>query len=217
MSGPTTSIRRPTSWTCSSAACATRSTSRSRPNACTPSAAWDMSSDNRGLFGLKLAQWYATLFVCGAVVIASLTYYVTATSLAQRDQEIIQSKLGEYATVYARSGLEALVETVRNEQLTTPERLYVRVVDRGAEAVVLSSREGWDPRTLETASLRLLDGTLVEVGKSIETRLDLLRRVRAALGFGTLAIVLIALTGGGLATAPAIAAVRRLYHPAGPI
>ena len=45
---------------------------------------------------------------------------------------------------------------------------------RGAEALVLSSREGWDPRTLETASLQLLDGTLVEVGKSIETRLDLL-------------------------------------------
>ena len=176
-----------------------------------------MSSGNRGLFGLRLAQWYGTLFVCGAVVIASLTYYVTATSLAQRDQEIIQSKLGEYATVYARSGLDALVDTVRNEQLTTPERLYVRVVDRGAEALVLSSREGWDPRTLETASLRLLDGTLVEVGKSIETRLDLLRRVRAAIGFGTLAIVLIALTGGWLATEAAVAPIRRLTEAAGRI
>jgi signal transduction histidine kinase len=176
-----------------------------------------MSSGSRGRFGLRLAQWYATLFVCGAIIVASLTYYVTATSLAQRDQEIIQSKLGEYATVYARSGLEALVETVRNEQLTTPERLYVRVVDRGAEALVLSSREGWDPRTLETASLQLLDGTLVEVGKSIETRIDLLRRVRAALGFGTLAIVLIALTGGWLATEAAVAPIRRLTDAAGQI
>jgi signal transduction histidine kinase len=95
--------------------------------------------------------------------------------------------------------------------------LYVRVVDRGAEALVLSSREGWDPRTLETASLRLLDGTLVEVGKSIETRLDLLRRVRAALGFGTLVIVLIALTGGWLATESAIAPIRRLTDAAGRI
>jgi signal transduction histidine kinase len=173
-----------------------------------------MSSGSRGLFGLRLAQWYATLFVCGAVVVASLTYYVTATSLAQRDRQIIQSKLGEYATVYARSGLDALVETVRAEQLTTPERLYVRVIDRGAEALVLSNREGWDPRTLETASLRLLDGTLVEVGKSMETRLDLLRRVRAALGLGTLALVVIALAGGWLATEAAVAPIRRLTDAA---
>jgi len=95
--------------------------------------------------------------------------------------------------------------------------LYVRVGDRGTEALVLSSREGWDPSTLETASLLLLDGTLVEVGKSIETRLDLLRRVRAALGLGTLAIVLIALTGGWLATDAAVEPIRRLTAAAGRI
>ena len=176
-----------------------------------------MSFGEGRYFGLRLALWYATLFVCGAIVIASLTYYVTGTSLAERDREIIQSKLGEYATVYARGGLRALADTVRAEQLTTPERLYVRVVDRGTEALVLSSREGWDPETLETASLRLLDGTLVEVGKSAETRLDLLRRVRAALGLGTLAIVLIALTGGWLATEAAVEPIRRLTAAAGRI
>jgi signal transduction histidine kinase len=176
-----------------------------------------MSSGEGRHFGLRLALWYATLFVCGAIVVAALTYYVTATSLAQRDHQIIQSKLGEYATVYARGGLRALADTVRAEQLTTPERLYVRVVDRGTEALVLSSREGWDPDTLETASLRLVDGTLVEVGKSMETRLDLLRRVRAALGLGTLALVLIALTGGWLATEAAVEPIRRLTAAAGRI
>ena len=176
-----------------------------------------MSSGEARHFGLRLALWYATLFVSGAIVVAALTYYVTATSLAQRDQQIIRSKLGEYATVYTRGGLRALADTVHAEQLTTPERLYVRVVDRGTEALVLSSREGWDPSTLETASLLLLDGTLVEVGKSIETRLDLLRRVRAALGLGTLAIVLIALTGGWLATDAAVEPIRRLTAAAGRI
>ena len=51
----------------------------------------------------------------------------------------------------------------------------MRVVDRGAEALVLSKPEGWDPQQLETASLRLWDGTLVQVGKSTEAREDLLR------------------------------------------
>ena len=104
-------------------------------------------------FGLRLGLWYATLFVIGAIAIVFLTYYLTAASLAQRDRQIIEQKLGEYAAVYARGGLRALADDVRAEQRTAPERLFVRVVDRGAEALVLSMPEGWDPTQLETASL----------------------------------------------------------------
>src|SRR5258706_11407348 len=160
-----------------------------------------MSSAERGSFGLRLALWYATLFIVGAIAIVLLTYYLTAQSLAQRDQQVIQSKLGAYAAVYSRGGLRALADTVRAEQLTAPERLYVRVIDRrGSEAFVLSSQEGWDPASLETGRIELSDGTLVEVGKSTELRRDILARFRAALGLVTLLIVVIALTGGWLPT-----------------
>jgi signal transduction histidine kinase len=168
-----------------------------------------MSSGER-YFGLRLALWYATLFVVGAAAVALLTYDVTASSLALRDREILEAKAGEYALTYGRGGLRALAEAVRVEQLTAPERLFVRVVDRGTETLVLSHPEGWDPSTLETASRRLSDGTLVQVGKSTETRLDLLARVRAALGLVTLAIVTIALTGGWLATQSALRPIERL-------
>ncbi len=168
-------------------------------------------------FGLRLALWYATLFLCGSVLIVGLTYWVTSLSLAQRDEQIIQAKLGEYAVVYASGGLDALSDTVRAEQLTAPERLFVRVVDRGAEAVVFAAPGGWDPSVLEMASLRLSDGTLVQVGKSKEARVDLLRRVRAALGLVTLSIVLIAFTGGWLATQSALRPIRRLTAAAGRI
>jgi len=59
-------------------------------------------------------------------------------------------------------------------------------------------------------SARLNDGTLVQVGKSTEYRLDLLRRLRAALGLVTLSIVAVALTGGSLATRSAVHPIRRL-------
>jgi signal transduction histidine kinase len=164
----------------------------------------------RGYFGLRLALWYATLFVIGAIFIVILSYWVASTSLAQRDEQILQSKLGEYAVAYSRGGLRALSDTVRAEQLTAPERLFVRVVDRGAEALVLSMPDGWDPSTLETMSLRLSDGTLVQVGKSIEARQDLLGRMRAALGLVTLSIIVVAFTGGWLATQSALRPIRRL-------
>jgi signal transduction histidine kinase len=163
-----------------------------------------------GTFGLRLALWYATLFVIGAIAIVFLTYYLTAVSLAQRDREIIRSKLGDYASAYARGGVAVLAATVRAEQSVAPERLFVRVVDRGVEAVVLSNPEGWDPGKLETESARLPDGTLVQVGKSTEAREDLLRQFRAVLGLVTLLIVVIALSGGWIATQSAIYPIRRL-------
>ena len=161
-------------------------------------------------FGLRLALWYATLFVSGAIAIVFVTYYLTAASLAQRDRQIINGKLGDYAAAYLRGGVRGLAATVRAEQQVAPERLFVRVVDRGVEAVVLSNNEGWDPSKLELVSATLADGTLLQVGKSTEARDDLLSRFRATLGIVTLFIVVIALTGGWLATQSALFPIRRL-------
>jgi signal transduction histidine kinase len=170
----------------------------------------DAPPASRRTFGLRLALWYATLFVSGAIAIVFVTYYLTASSLAQRDHQIIKGKLGDYAAAYVRGGVRVLANTVRSEQQTAPERLFVRVVDRGVESVVLSSPDGWDPSKIEIVSANLADGTLVQVGKSTEARDDLLARFRATLGFVTLMIVVVALTGGWLATQSALSPIRRL-------
>src|SRR3954466_13947381 len=165
--------------------------------------------DSRPLvYGLRIGVWYATLFVAGSMAIVSLTYILASASLAQRDRQLIDSKLGVYATAYDRGGLDDLAATVQAEQQTAPERLFVRVVDRGSEAIVLSQPQGWDLASLETASIRLADGTLVQVGKSTEARDDLLARFRAALGLVTLFIVGIALSGGGPPTPSALVSLR---------
>ena len=168
--------------------------------------------DSRPLvYGLRLGAWYATLFVAGSLAIVYLTYMLTSASLAQRDRQIIDSKLGTYAAAYDSGGLDGLANVVRAEQQTAPERLYVRVTDRfGGEAVVLSQPEGWDIASLETGDIRLSDGTLIQVGKSTEVRDDVLSRIRAALGLVTLSIFLIALTGGALATQSALRPIRQL-------
>jgi signal transduction histidine kinase len=163
-------------------------------------------------FGLRIALWYATLFIVGSIVIVLLTYFLAATSLEQRDRQLIDGKLGDYAAAYRRGGINELADTVRAEQRTAPERLFVRVIDRGAEALVLSMPDGWDPARLETGSLVLTDGTLVQVGKSTDARDDLLARLRAMLGIVTLSIVIVALFGGYLATRSAVLPIRQLTH-----
>ena len=182
----------------------------SRSNSSTAGSAQKNPSRPPLLFGLRIALWYATLFVAGSIAIVLLTYYLTSVSLAQRDQQIIKGKLGDYAAAYLRGGARVLAATVRAEQQAAPERLFVRVVDRGVESIVLSDPEGWDPSKLEIVSARLADGTLVQVGKSTEAREALLARFRAALGLVTLLIVVVGLTGGWLATQSALAPIRRL-------
>jgi signal transduction histidine kinase len=135
--------------------------------------------------------------VIGSLAIVFLTYYLTAVSLTQRDRQILQGKLGDYTAAYLRGGVNLLANTVRIEQRAAPERLFVRVIDRGVEAVVLSDSDDWDPARLETASVRLADGTLVQVGKSTEAR-------------EALSIVVVALTGGWLVTQSALFPIRRL-------
>ena len=163
-----------------------------------------------GSFGLRLAVWYAALFVASSFAIVLITYWLTSASLAQRDQEIIQAKLGEYATVYARGGLRALTATIEIEQRTSSERIFVRVLAGGSEAVVTSNAEGWDPARLEVGAVSLLDGTIVQVGRSTESRAEILGRFRASLGLVTLSIIAIALTGGWVLTQSALQPIHRL-------
>jgi signal transduction histidine kinase len=154
--------------------------------------------------------WYAVLFIASSFAIVLITYMLTSSSLARRDHEIIQAKLGEYATVYDRGGLRALAATVEAEQRTSRERVFVRVLAGGSEAVLLSNAEGWDPSALEIGTTALLDGTIVQVGRSTEARNDILGRFRASLGLITFSIIVIALTGGWILTQSAVQPIRRL-------
>mgnify|MGYP006282334787 CR=1 FL=1 len=163
-----------------------------------------------GAFGLRIAGWYAALFIAGGAAIIGLTYQLTSTSLTARDRQIIGAKLGQYAAIYQNSGLRALAATVQAEQSTAPEHIYVRVYDQGHEALILGQEEGWDPDHLEVGRLELGDGVVVEVGKSTEGRDDVLARFRAVLGVVALSIALVAFTGGWLATETALRPIRAL-------
>jgi signal transduction histidine kinase len=167
-------------------------------------------SSARSAFGLRLALWYAVLFIGSAMAIVLVTYYLTVETLAERDRQVLRGKVGEYAAAYARGGFRVLTNTVRDEQAVAPERLFVRVIDRGLEAVVLSDPQGWNPSRLELESVQLSDGTLVQVGKSTEAREELLQRLRIALSVVTIIIIAVALAGGWIATQSALYPIRQL-------
>lgn len=181
------------------------------------------SLDTLPRLGLRLGAWYAALFVVGALVLALLTYLLLANSLEARDRQIVSTTLERYAGAYRRGGLPALDETIVADRVAgRHERLLVRVVGRTAQALFYTLPTDWrgfdlarlDQRpppgktawtripspdgqaTLEVASVLLADGTLFQVGKSTESRAELLERYRA-LSALILGIILVAAVAGG--------------------
>jgi heavy metal sensor kinase len=204
-------------------------------NAATPTAA---PPSRR--FGLRLAIWYSAVFVASSLAIVLLTYTLLASSLAERDRQIVAATLREYSARYAEGGLGALARAVDLEQRSgRHERLFVRVVRGGRETLFVSMPPEWSdfdvsslangsglwqqapsdsrPARLEVASARLLDGTLLQVGKSTENREELLGRFRTIVALVSVAIVLLGLAGGILVTQRTLEPIHRLIAAVGRI
>ena len=175
----------------------------------------------RRTLGLRLSLWYAVVFIIGLVTLSGLTYALLAAALVQRDHDIIFATLREYASRYELGGLGAIQRAVELEERTgDQERFYVRVVGRGADVLFTRSPQGWggyaqedlsgarsdsgdahDTRAvLEVASAQLSDGTILQVGKSNEIRLALLRKFQWIVGLVSVIALGIGITGGLILT-----------------
>ncbi|MCG6925669.1 MAG: two-component sensor histidine kinase [Acidobacteria bacterium] len=196
----------------------------------------------RGTLGLRLAAWYAGLFVIGALALFALGYALLARSLEQRDREAVRLTLAEYASTYETSGAVGLLRALSaQEQLGAHVDFFVRVIDRRGQAVFLSLPGRWtdfdltDPvpsplpgtfswsrreslsgaQALEIASMTLGDGTLLQVGRSTRARREVLERFRELLGAVLLATILLALAVGSILTHRALRPVRDLARTVG--
>jgi signal transduction histidine kinase len=181
----------------------------------------------RRAFGLRLALWYAGLFVIGAAGLFALAYVLFSRSLAERDQELVRSTLSEYAGVYRTGGLAALRQSYLARQAAGAQAdLLLRVLAPGGEPVFVGAPARWadfatggldgsggldaprwsrsrrrdKPEVLELATLRMPDGALLQVARSTEEREELLARFRRQLAgvFGV--TLLVALAGGAALT-----------------
>ncbi len=186
----------------------------------------------RGTLGLRLSLWYSAVFVVSTLLLVGLTYALLASSLAQRDHDIIAATLREYAERYQAAGLPALQRSVQLEQLTARrERLFVRVLGPDADALFVSVPPDWrdfaidqlngeqqgfanapardKDAVLEVMSARLPDGTILQVGKSNEIRRALLHEFRVIVGWVSVITMLVGVIGGLVITRSTL---EPIYH-----
>jgi heavy metal sensor kinase len=196
----------------------------------------------RAALGLRLAAWYAGLFIVGALALFALGYVLLARSLEQRDRESVRLTLAEYASTYETSGAGGLVRTLAaQEQLGAHVDFFVRVIDQEGQVVFLSLPGRWadfdlaksvsppapgtfswsrresrsGTEALEIASMTVGRGTLLQVGRSTGPRREVLDRFRDLLGAVLVATIVLALVVGTILTRRALRPVRELARTVG--
>jgi signal transduction histidine kinase len=184
--------------------------------------------------GLRLAAWYLATFLASTLVIGGLTYGLLASSLEARDHDVIQSTLREYAARYQAGGLPALARAIEIEQRSGQrEPLFVRLVGPFRDVLLYSLPETWGVfdlselpggpnaiwgqvrardrnAVLEVATLPLSGGTVLQVGKTSESRDELLSRFRRVLLLGLTAALAIGVIGGVFLTRSTLKPLREL-------
>ncbi|MBE7540138.1 MAG: HAMP domain-containing histidine kinase [Opitutaceae bacterium] len=180
----------------------------------------------RQSLALRLAIQYALVFAVGAAVLFSALYLFLADALESRDRAAVERRVSMLAETYELGGLSALRADISQEASPEVRSYFVRVLGPGNETVFASVPPDWIETSIEkfplpstpgltatreTHSIRipqsalrdyaiasrpLIDGRLLQVGRSTDSRAVLLAPLRRAfLGLGTGAIALSLLVG----------------------
>jgi signal transduction histidine kinase len=163
---------------------------------------FDLIKAARRNVGIRLGLWYAFIFGCSAVGLLVVAYYLLATAIGKKDQELIQARLREYAAVYAAGGLHGLRNTLQDEQ-GNQKTFFVRVVNIWNDVALANVPDDWitykdvpgglagfrqrvgivrvpkdAAKDFLIASAMLPDNSLLQVGRSTDSREALLDPVR---------------------------------------
>jgi signal transduction histidine kinase len=187
---------------------------------------------------VRLNLWYAAFFILASLALFLLAYFVLATSIQQKEKEVIRAKLEEYRAWYEGGGLAGLNEKFLNTPGSGKNAFFVRVASRRNQALFLSVPEEWegfDVRKIELigidekqpwfslsgktkhnvwliASTQLFDGRILQVGKSTVSSEEVLAHFRVVFGTAMIGVIVLGFAGGAFLTHRALRPIRQLIQ-----
>jgi signal transduction histidine kinase len=130
-----------------------------------------MSFEPRKLFrsfAFRLSLWYALVFTVSAGVLLLLVYYLVANALRNKDEEVIRSKLKEYAALYVAGGLPTLQGVATQENNPADDRaFYVDLVTKRYSNPILVP-DGWMNFRLQPGHLEVQEYEISRIPKNNE-------------------------------------------------
>jgi heavy metal sensor kinase len=192
----------------------------------------------RKTIGFRLTLWYAAIFILSSLALFILAYFFLASSLQQKDHELIRSKLKEFEVQYRTGGLKAIRREIKLEQdAGKPNAFFIRLADPANRTIFLNlpdqwadfdlksletgagAQQGWtrlrskdDENGLEIATTRLANGPILQVGKNTESREDLLETFRGVFLGGILVIIVLGFGVGQFLTWRALKPIRQIIY-----
>ncbi|MBM3882197.1 MAG: HAMP domain-containing histidine kinase [Verrucomicrobia bacterium] len=191
-------------------------------------------------FGLRLNLWYALIFIVSSAALFGLLYYALLAVIERKEREVIEARLKECAAIYQAGGVGALRNGLaRDEQAAGTRPFFVRLVNRWNTVQLVVAPEdwfafkdvelGWDgyrrqvgvirlPKDEEKdfalVSMVLLDGALLQVGRSANNRETLFQPFRTVFLVSLGMIVLVGFSAGAFLAHRATLPVRQIVATA---
>ena len=188
----------------------------------------------RKSLAFRLTFWYSAIFILSFLALSILSYLFVFSAIRD-NRASIKAELFESVVLVERDGIEAIkTASDRLEKASRRTSFFVRLVDVDNTTLFLSHPRLWeqfdlsrpqdqvfegqwhyytskrDGDLLEVASARLKDGKLLQVGKSIQDREEVLEHFRDTLLATIIPMVLIGFAGGAFLAFRALRPIRNL-------
>jgi len=189
----------------------------------------------RKSYGVRLAVWYFVIFVVSSLSISIISYVFLSSSLRD-NRKAIQTKLQELVSLGQKSGVSAIEQAGNAQTASRRTAFFVRILDRKNQLVFLSHPPLWtkfdvasvrdqpvegawqyltakgDGDVLEVTSAKLASDYLLQVGRPIEDRTEILEDYRDTILAVTIPMMLIALVGGAVFAFRSVRPIRSLIQ-----
>ena len=190
----------------------------------------------RKKLGVRLTLWYSTIFILSSLTLFSVSYIFLSSSL-EDTREAVQLKLREYLSLAEEGGVRAIQEAADDDpDASRHTSFFVRILDSDDKIVFASDPHLWERfdlqplrdrpiegewqyfpakkggDVLEVTFAHLPNGYLLEVGKNLEARKEILEHFRETLVGVMIPMILIGLAGGSFLAFRSLRPIRNLIH-----
>lgn len=188
---------------------------------------------------VRLSLWYALIFSLGGLALLAFAYYLLAVAIGGKDREVLEARWKEVAAVYEVGGLGTLQSWWDNEPPQVQHTLLVRVVNVFDRVAFVRWPEDWVtvrdvpigrtglrwtegviriPQNAERdfilAAQSLPDGSVLQVGRSTNSRTAVLNPIRQTFVLTGSVTVLLGFLAGAFFGQRAMQPVRQIVSTA---
>jgi signal transduction histidine kinase len=195
----------------------------------------DLVKNLRRNISLRLSAWYALIFTVSSAALFLLAYYLLAAAIGSKDREVLEARLKEAAVVYDAGRMPGLRRWVRTQPESIQNTTFIRLVNVFNNVAFVSAPEDWvtfrevpsgfegyrrqvgsiripqnAERDFMLSSAVLADGSLLQVGRTTDSRAALLEPVRRAFLFAGGATVILGFMAGLFLARRALQPIRQV-------